>query len=157
MSALKSVPSPASADILARFAAGWRAGSAAETEAAGAALAAILPPEAVLALHGELGAGKTTFVRGLARAWGITQPILSPTFNYYLIYKGARQLVHLDAYRLTRPADADSLLLEEFLESPGCLALEWPEKLGDRLPPGAWHFDFAAPAEHTRVITRRPQ
>jgi tRNA threonylcarbamoyladenosine biosynthesis protein TsaE len=52
---------------------------------------------------------------------------------------------------------ADSLLLEEFLESPGCLAIEWPENLGDRLPSGAWHLDFAAPDERTRVITRRPQ
>jgi tRNA threonylcarbamoyladenosine biosynthesis protein TsaE len=151
------VVSPAAADVLVRFAAGWRANSPDETEAAGAVLASILPPDTALALHGELGAGKTTFVRGLARGWGITQPILSPTFNYYLIYKGARQLVHLDAYRLMRPADADSLLLEEFLESPGCLAIEWPENLGDRLPPGAWHFDFAAPDERTRVITRRSQ
>ena len=120
------------------------------------ALAAVLPPDTVIALHGGLGAGKTTFVRGLARGWGIAGPVLSPTFNYYLIYNGARQLVHLDAYRLGRPADADSLLVEEFFEKPWCLAVEWPENLGDRLPAGAWHLDFSAPDEASRVILLRP-
>jgi tRNA threonylcarbamoyladenosine biosynthesis protein TsaE len=140
---------------LARFAAGWTTRSPAETEAAGAALAAVLPPDTVLALHGELGAGKTTFVRGLARAWGVTGPVPSPTFNYFLIYDGARRLVHLDGYRLTRPADADALLVEEFLQSPWCVAIEWPEHLGDRLPADAWHLEFAAPDETTRVLTLR--
>jgi tRNA threonylcarbamoyladenosine biosynthesis protein TsaE len=138
---------------LARFAAGWITRTPAETEAAGAALAAVLPPDTVLALHGALGAGKTTFVRGLARAWDIAGPVLSPTFNYFILYRGWRQLAHLDAFRLTHPADADSLLLEEFLESPWCLAVEWPEHLGDRLPAGAWHLHFDAPDESTRVLT----
>jgi tRNA threonylcarbamoyladenosine biosynthesis protein TsaE len=140
-----------------RFTAGWATASPEETEAAGAALAEIVPVNTVLALHGGLGAGKTTFVRGLARAWGVRGPVVSPTFNYFLLYRGARQLAHLDAYRLTRPADADSLLLEEFLESPWCLAVEWPENMGDRLPAGAWHLDFAAPEETRRVVTLRNQ
>jgi len=141
--------------ILARFAAGWAAASPLETEAAGAALAAILPPDTVLALHGDLGAGKTTFVRGLARAWDETKPVTSPTFNYFFIYRGHRQLIHLDAYRLARPEDYDSLLIEEFLESPWCLAVEWPENLGGRLPQNAWHLFLAAPEESTRVLTLR--
>jgi len=141
----------------ARFAAGWATSSPAETEAAAAALAAIVPPDTVLALHGDLGAGKTTFVRGLARAWGVAGPVVSPTFNYLLLYNGARQLAHLDAYRLTRPGDADTLLIEEFLQSPWCLAVEWPENLGNRLPAAAWQIDFAAPDESRRVLTlRRP-
>jgi tRNA threonylcarbamoyladenosine biosynthesis protein TsaE len=140
----------------ARFAAGWATRTPAETEWAGAALAEVFPLDTTLALHGGLGAGKTTFVRGLARGWGIAGPVLSPTFNYYLIYKGARQLVHLDAYRLNRAAEADSLLIDEFLESPWCLAVEWPENLGDRLPASSWHLDFAAPDETTRILTLRP-
>ncbi len=138
-----------------RFVAGWRTASPAETEAAGAALAGIVPPNTVLALHGDLGAGKTTFVRGLAQAWGVRGPVVSPTFNYFLLYRGQRQLAHLDAYWLARPADADSLLIEEFLEPPWCLAVEWPENLGDRLPEGAWRLDFAAPEETWRVLTLR--
>ncbi len=141
------------AATLARFAAGWETHSPEETEAAGAALAEILPENVALALHGDLGAGKTTFVRGLARGWGVAGPVVSPTFNYFLLYQGARQLAHLDAYRLTRPEDADSLLLEEFLQTPWCLAVEWPEKMGDRLPPNTWHLDFSSPAETRRVLT----
>jgi tRNA threonylcarbamoyladenosine biosynthesis protein TsaE len=143
---------PAAA-TLERFAAGWATHSPAETEAAGAALAAVFPVNTVMALRGSLGAGKTTFVRGLARAWGVADPVTSPTFNYYLLYQGARQLAHLDAYRLEKPGDFDSLMLEEFLRTPWCLAIEWPEKLGPRLPPGAWELDFAAPEESRRVIT----
>lgn len=140
---------------LARFTAGWETNSPAETEAAGAALAGILPLDTALALHGDLGAGKTTLVRGLARAWGVQGPVVSPTFNYFLLYQGTRQLAHLDAYRLNRPEDADGLLLDEFLQSPWCLAVEWPEKLGDRLPPGAWHLDIASPEETRRVLKLR--
>jgi tRNA threonylcarbamoyladenosine biosynthesis protein TsaE len=139
--------------ILARFAAGWATNSPAATEAAGAALANILPPDTVLALHGDLGAGKTTFVRGLAQAWDAPGPITSPTFNYFLIYRGRRQLIHLDAYRLARPVDYDSLLIDEFLESPWCLAIEWPENLGDRLPKNTWHLFFASPEETRRILT----
>ncbi len=143
--------------ILARLAAGWATGSPDETEGAAAALATIIPPDTVLALHGDLGAGKTTFVRGLARTWGVAGPVVSPTFNYFLLYDGARQLAHLDAYRLVRPGDFESLLIDELLKSPWCLAIEWPEKLGRHLPGGAWHLDFAAPEEFQRVITlRRP-
>jgi len=139
--------------ILARFAVGWATNSPVETEAAGAALATVLPLDTILALHGDLGAGKTTLVRGLAQAWDAPGPITSPTFNYFLIYRGRRQLVHLDAYRLARPEDYDSLLIDEFLESPWCLAIEWPENLGDRLPANTWHLFFASPEESRRVLT----
>jgi len=145
----------ARAATLARFAAGWATASPVETETAGTTFAEVIPPNTVLALHGDLGAGKTTFVRGLARAWGVRGPVISPTFNYFLLYRGARQLAHLDAYRLARPADADSLLIEEFLEPPWCLAIEWPENMGDRLPAGAWHLDFTSPEETRRVVTLR--
>jgi tRNA threonylcarbamoyladenosine biosynthesis protein TsaE len=142
--------------ILARFAAGWVTNSPAETEAAGAALASVLPPDTFVALHGDLGAGKTTLVRGLAHAWGETGPVTSPTFNYFLIYRGHRQLIHLDAYRLARPEDYTSLLIDEFLASPWCVAVEWPENLGACLPENAWHLYFASPEETRRILTLRP-
>ena len=114
--------------------------SAAETERIAAKIGAILPVDTVLALHGDLGVGKTTFVRGLARAWGIQEAITSPTFNLYTIYKGDRQLIHLDAYRLGSSADLDALMIEDFLHPPWCFAVEWPERIPDTLPVGAWHF-----------------
>lgn len=114
--------------------------SAAETELLAAKIGAILPVDIVLALHGDLGAGKTTFVRGLARAWGIQEAVTSPSFNLYTIYKGDRQLIHLDAYRLGSGADLDALMIEDFLQPPWCFAVEWPERLADALPQDAWHL-----------------
>ncbi|MGZ0657199.1 tRNA (adenosine(37)-N6)-threonylcarbamoyltransferase complex ATPase subunit type 1 TsaE [Coraliomargarita sp. W4R53] len=114
--------------------------TAAETEALAGRLAALLPPDAVLALHGDLGAGKTTFVRGLARAWGIDEPVTSPTYNLYTIYQGDRQLIHLDAYRLESGSDLDALMIEDFLKSPWCFAVEWPERIPDALPEDTWHL-----------------
>ncbi|MBL6919999.1 MAG: tRNA (adenosine(37)-N6)-threonylcarbamoyltransferase complex ATPase subunit type 1 TsaE [Puniceicoccaceae bacterium] len=114
--------------------------SAAETEELAARIGAILPVDTVLALHGNLGAGKTTFVRGLARAWGIQESITSPTFNLYTIYKGDRQLIHLDAYRLDSGADLDALMIEDFLQPPWCFAVEWPERIPDALPQDAWRL-----------------
>ena len=114
--------------------------SAAETELLAAKVGAILPVDTVFALHGDLGAGKTTFVRGLARAWGIQEAVTSPSFNLYTIYKGDRQLIHLDAYRLGSGADLDALMIEDFLQPPWCFAVEWPERIPDALPEDAWHL-----------------
>ena len=114
--------------------------SAVETELLAAKIGAILPVDTALALHGDLGAGKTTFVRGLARAWGIQEAVTSPSFNLYTIYKGDRQLIHLDAYRLDSGTDLDALMIEDFLQTPWCFAVEWPEHIPDALPQDAWHF-----------------
>jgi len=118
--------------------------SADQTRALAAELAAALPPDTVLALHGDMGVGKTTFVQGLAHGLGVREHVTSPTFAIYTVYQGtARRLVHLDAYRLEREAQIDALLLEEFLVSPWCLAVEWPEKTGTWLPKEAWHLTLA--------------
>lgn len=95
-----------------------------------------LPPEATLALSGDLGVGKTTFVQGLAAAFGIHERVTSPTFTLYNVHRGNRTLVHLDAYRLESPDQVEDLLLEDFLVAPYCLAVEWPERIADWLPPG---------------------
>ena len=129
--------------------------SAAETEALAAKLAGELPPDAVLALHGDLGAGKTTFVRGLARAWGIREAVTSPTFNLYTIYRGERQLIHLDAYRLDSGADLDALMIEDFLQSPWCFAVEWPERIPDALPEDTWHLYLTINKNHSHQIQMR--
>lgn len=127
-------------DIVHTLILGRRTDSPEETEALARALADTLPPNATLALYGDLGAGKSTFVRGLARAWGITQPITSPTYNLLHVYQGDRQLLHLDAYRLDHPADAESLLIEDLQREPWALAIEWPEKVPDYWLDGAWRL-----------------
>jgi tRNA threonylcarbamoyladenosine biosynthesis protein TsaE len=122
----------------------WRAGivsrSPEETVELGAAIARLLPPDTALALHGSLGAGKTAFTRGFAEALGVREAVTSPTFAIFNIYQiPARQLVHMDAYRLRSPMEADNLVLWDLLRSPWTLVVEWPENLGDRLPESAWH------------------
>jgi tRNA threonylcarbamoyladenosine biosynthesis protein TsaE len=124
--------------------------SADETERIARAFAPLVPENQVLAFHGDLGAGKTTFIRGLARAWEIVEPVTSPTFNLYTLYQGSRQLVHLDAYRLGSGSDLDALMIDDFLTAPWCLAVEWPERIADGLPDDAWHLylDIDATTAH---------
>ena len=141
--------------FLQELAKGIRTGSAQATEAIGAELASHLPANCVLALHGDLGVGKTTLVRGIARAWRIDEPVTSPTYNLFTLYQGSRQLVHLDAYRLESPAALDALMIEDFLQSPWCLAVEWPEKIADSIPDDAWHLDLGIVADQHHCIQLR--
>jgi len=103
-------------------------------------LASYIPENQVLAFHGDLGVGKTTFIRGLALSWKISEPITSPTYNLYTLYQGTRQLVHLDAYRLDSSAELDALMIDDFLKPPWCMAVEWPERIAEELPDSAWHL-----------------
>lgn len=99
------------------------------TEAAAARLAATLPENVAIGLSGDLGTGKTTFVRGLARGLGISSDVTSPTYTIYTIYPGDRQLVHMDAYRLQDAHQLDSLAVEDLLRPPFLIAVEWPEHI----------------------------
>lgn len=131
-------------NICDRLRQGLTTESAEETRALAAELAAALPPDTTLALHGDMGVGKTTFVQGLAEGLGVHEHVTSPTFAIYSVYQGTKQkLIHLDAYRLDQEAQIDSLLLDEFLVSPYVLAVEWPEKTGAWLPKRAWHLTLA--------------
>jgi tRNA threonylcarbamoyladenosine biosynthesis protein TsaE len=136
----------------ARLRAGVATGSAEATWALAAEFAAGLPPDSVLALHGDLGAGKTTFVQGLARGWGIREAVTSPTFAIYNLHQGDRLLVHLDAYRLGSAAELEALMLDDFLISPYCLAIEWPEKVPGWIPPRALHLWFTLTPERAHEI-----
>ncbi len=130
--------------ILQKLKVGVTTESAEQTRALAAELAAALPPDTTLALHGDMGVGKTTFVQGLAQGFGVSEHVTSPTFAIYSIYQGSeRTLVHLDAYRLDKKSALDELLLEEFLVTPWCLAVEWPDKTGDWLPANSWHLTLS--------------
>jgi tRNA threonylcarbamoyladenosine biosynthesis protein TsaE len=141
--AIPSCPEPAMT-IVAKLKTGITTESAEQTRALAAELATALPPDTTLALHGDMGVGKTTFVQGLAQGLGVQEHVTSPTFAIYSVYQGAKQkLIHLDAYRLEKEAQIESLLLDEFLVSPYVLAVEWPEKTGVWLPKDAWHLTLS--------------
>lgn len=93
----------------------------------------------LVALKGDLGAGKTTFVQGVARVFKVTEHVTSPTFviqkKYLLQGQSFERLVHIDAYRFNEPKEVDVLSLEETLADPGNIVfIEWPEKVPGLLP-----------------------
>ncbi|ACX51319.1 protein of unknown function UPF0079 [Ammonifex degensii KC4] len=105
-----------------------------ETQAIGEKLGGILRPGDIVALEGELGAGKTCFVRGLARALGVREPVASPSFVLVREYRGERFLLyHFDAYRLEDPRAFWDLGVEEYFAS-GISVIEWAEKVAAVLP-----------------------
>lgn len=100
--------------------------SAAETEALGAELAARLSPGDVVMVSGDLGAGKTTFVRGAARALGVEGPVTSPTFTIGHLLAGRVEIAHLDLYRLSSLDGEDPQLLDDYLTPERIGFVEWP-------------------------------
>jgi len=104
------------------------------TEALAATLAATLVPGDVVLIRGELGAGKTTFVRGAARALGVTEPVTSPTFTIGQRYAGRLPVSHLDLYRLGELAGEEPGLLDDYLTPEAIAFVEWPEIAGLELP-----------------------
>ena len=109
-------------------------GSAAETEAAGAELAGQLRAGDVVAVAGELGAGKTTFVRGACRALGVSSPVTSPTFTIGHRYEAPVPVAHLDLYRLAGLSAEEGGDLAPYFDGPIAL-VEGPEHAGAWLPP----------------------
>lgn len=100
--------------------------SPAETEALGAALANDLEPGNVVLVSGDLGAGKTTFVRGACRALGIDGPITSPTFEIGHLYEGRIEIAHIDLYRLPSLAREEPGLLDDYVTPQRISFVEWP-------------------------------
>jgi tRNA threonylcarbamoyladenosine biosynthesis protein TsaE len=163
--------------------AGVATASAEETRGLAARFAAALPPDATLALHGDLGVGKTTFVQGLARGFGLSARVTSPTFNILHLYRNAPALhraggggadsprrrdggsgggrpdaqaltlVHLDAYRLENPRQVAGLMLDDFLTSPYCLAVEWPDRIAGWLPAETLHLTLSIESPDRRRVT----
>lgn len=107
-----------------------------ETVAIGEKLAAALKPGDVLLLEGDLGAGKTQFIRGLARGLHLDESqVCSPTYVLMNVYRsiGSPTLIHLDAYRLTGGDDLDAIGFDAATSKPCIVAIEWPSRLGERL------------------------
>lgn len=123
-----------------------------ETSAAGKDLGRTLGPGAIVLLEGELGAGKTAFVRGLADGLGLdSAEVSSPTFTLVQEYRGGRlTLYHVDLYRL-RLEEVDDLGLDELVLAGGVVAIEWPDRL-PRAMEGAIRISLAYGDETTRTI-----
>jgi tRNA threonylcarbamoyladenosine biosynthesis protein TsaE len=123
-----------------------------ETSAAGERLAARVRPGDILLLQGDLGAGKTAFVRGLAKGLGAPpEEVSSPTFTLIQEYRGRVPLYHVDLYRL-KPIEAADLGLDELISRDGVVAVEWAERWNER-PAAAWQLTFEHGGEDRRRIT----
>lgn len=109
--------------------------SAEQTRRAGLRLGSLLQPGDLICLVGDLGAGKTTLMQGIASGWGSLDQVTSPTFVLVNVYRRPNQehLFHLDAYRLNSSAEAQDLDIDSMLED-GVLVIEWAEKIQDILP-----------------------
>ncbi|PIQ86339.1 MAG: tRNA (adenosine(37)-N6)-threonylcarbamoyltransferase complex ATPase subunit type 1 TsaE [Candidatus Omnitrophica bacterium CG11_big_fil_rev_8_21_14_0_20_45_26] len=110
--------------------------SAAQTARLAQKLSRLVLPGSVLALSGELGAGKTTFVQGFAKGLAIKQSVKSPTFVFLHVYQGGRYLLyHFDLYRVEKADDLNQIGFSDYIHEPGAVAVvEWAEKAGAALP-----------------------
>jgi len=125
-----------------------------ETRAIARGLAESLKPGAVLALHGDLGAGKTCFVQGLADGLGITEIVNSPTFTIVKEYDGDLPLYHIDLYRISDEHEALDLGLDEYLFGDGVAAVEWAERVEPLFPAHTVHirFELETAAEMRTIV-----
>ena len=126
-----------------------------ETEALGEELARRMAPGTVVAFTGDLGAGKTAFVRGMARGLGITARVTSPTFTIVNEYEGGRcPLFHFDMYRLSSADELFDIGWEDFLRRGGICAVEWSENIVDALEPDTVRIDIRrGRSDGERIIT----
>ena len=117
-----------------------------------ARLAAVVRPGDTIALSGDLGAGKTTFARGLLRGLGWTGEVPSPSFTLVQTYPTAPPLWHVDLYRLDSAIEAEALGLDDAWDA-AVVVVEWPERLGDRLPADALRLRLDGAGDATRRLT----
>ena len=130
--------------------------SEAETMDLARELLAQMPDGGVIALFGELGAGKTVFARGFAAAAGITEPVSSPTYTIMQEYPcpGGNMFYHLDLYRISGPEAGLAFGVDEYLNEPGAWVLaEWPERIETLLPPHTIRLTIRHTGEEEREIT----
>ena len=127
--------------------------SADATEAVAAELAGRLGPGDVVLVQGELGSGKTTFVRGACRALGVEGPITSPTFTIGHLYEGEVPVAHLDLFRLDSLTDEDPALLGDYLTPERVAFVEWPEAAVPQIERVAYRVRLEHRGQDRRLVT----
>lgn len=131
--------------------------SATQTEALGEGIGALLQPGDVVVLAGDLGTGKTTFVKGAARGLGVLEPVTSPTFAIVQEYDGRYPVAHVDVYRLARIQELHDLGFEELIEERIVL-VEWGDTIAGVLPPNRLEIRFELTADgDARTVGIAPQ
>jgi tRNA threonylcarbamoyladenosine biosynthesis protein TsaE len=129
--------------------------SADQTRRLAASVAGLLRPGDVVALAGDLGAGKTTFVQGAASALGVEGAVVSPTFTLMREYAGDVDVVHVDVYRLDRIHDVADLGFDEALERGGVVFVEWGDAIEALLPPSRLIVRLTVPEGDDLALERR--
>ncbi|MFN0064635.1 MAG: tRNA (adenosine(37)-N6)-threonylcarbamoyltransferase complex ATPase subunit type 1 TsaE [Chlamydiales bacterium] len=127
--------------------------SSEETYTLGREIGSRLPQESLLSFFGELGAGKTTLIKGVvAGVTGSSVGVESPTFTYLNIYGEKKKVFHFDLYRLRSPADFIQMGFEEYLVHEGVTCIEWSERIEQILPPHAMKIVLSYESENCRLI-----
>ena len=129
-----------------------RSSSVEDTLAIARAVASSLRPGDVVALSGDLGAGKTCFVQGAAKALGVTERVTSPTFILVREHQGRMPVLHMDVYRLNNLQELTDLGYEEFLDPTRVVFIEWGDAVGPLLPSEFLEVAITAPSEDERTI-----
>ena len=135
-----------------------RCADAGATQALAGRLAAVLRPGDLILMEGDLGAGKTTFTQGMARALGVGEAVTSPTFVLMNVYRTSAgfDLVHVDVYRLDRLSEVVDLALPEMLDDGAVVVVEWGERAAAALPGDHLRVRIDAPDGAARTITFEP-
>ncbi len=126
--------------------------SVAETEVLGERLGKVVRPNMIIAMSGDLGAGKTAFVRGLAKGMGLKARVTSPTFSIVNEYLGALPLYHFDMYRLTSEEDLFDIGWEDYIRKGGVCVVEWSERVSGAIDDNAIRLDIRRIDDNTRQI-----
>ena len=133
----------------------WTLTGVEETQRFAERLAVFLQPSDLLALEGDLGAGKTTFTQGLARGLGVRSVVNSPTFTIIKEYQGSLPLYHMDVYRVGD--DVDSLGLDDYFFGEGICVVEWASLIEDVLPPERLTIYLRRISDEQRLVEMVPQ
>lgn len=126
--------------------------SRAETEKLGEKIGKALKPGAVVALTGDLGAGKTYFTKGIVKGLGLKADVKSPTYVLLNIYKGKVPVYHYDCYRLKGPADMEKIGYEEYFYGQGVTVIEWADRITEIIPKSAIKVTFKIMKGNEREI-----